>query len=294
MMEQQLLFPAGPEWDEEGFPLALGNFVQATQYTQDEENGEWVQEEVFVLRHLPMDTSSRPGSRPRLVQEMIHIQWPLVERRQVLQGYTHDVVLGLNGGLARAQGTKHTQHSLFEVHQSDLEALRTRPMFQIPPEILYGLPHEASSPSKTKIYHISIWKEFIYGPSVVMLERRCLTHRELDDIKPLTFRLGKFFSRTFVDWSLYMFFFAICFLYCSIYHDILELGLYLLYGSHLSIHMLADSSNIEVVFTGSFFQGPAYAFIRLLCQHCAQEENAKVMQRHMAKMRRDIMNAAVT
>lgn len=293
VMEQQL-FPVLPEWDEEGFPLALGGFGHAEQDQTDDESGEWVQKEVFVLRHLPQDASSCSSSRQRLFQDAIHIHWPLVERKQAFRGYAHNVLLRLNDDLARTQGGHHAQHSLFTVQHSDLEGLRTRTVFKIPPEILNGLPHETSSPSKTKIYHISIWKEFIYGPSVVMLERRCLTSRELNGIEPLTFRLGKFINRRIVDWSLYMSFFGICFLYCLIFHDLLELGLYLLYGSHLSIHLLAIGSNIEVVFSGSFFQGPAYAFIRLLCQHCAQEENAKVMRRHMAKMKRDIMNAEVT
>lgn len=288
-MDQQLSCPAVPEWDEEGFPLALGEFGPAAQYGPDEENGEWVQEEVYVLRHLPQDTFSCPGPSPRLVQEMVQIHWPL-QRRHVFRGYAQDVLLRLNDDLAR----EHTRHSHFTHRQSDLEGLKTRPMFQIPPEILNDRPYKATRPIKTKIYYISIWKEFIYGPSVLMLERQCLTHRELGCIKPLTFSLGKFFNRRVVDWSLYVLFFAICFVYCFIFHDILEVGLNLLYVSHLSIHMLANSSNIEVKFTGSFFQGPAYAFIRLLCQHCAQEENAKVMRRHMAKMRQDIMNAEVT
>lgn len=288
-MEQQLLCPAGPEWDEEGFPLALGEFGPATRNGLDEENGEWVKEAVCVLRHLPQDTSSCPSPSSRLVQEMVQIHWPL-QRRNVFRGYAQDVLLRLNNDLAR----EHTRDSLCKLHQNDLEALKTRRMFQIPPEILKDQPGEAPRPMKTKIYYISIWKEFIYGPPVLMLERQCLTHRELGCIKPLTFSLAKFFNRTIVDWSLHLLFFAICFVYCLIFHDILEVGLNLLYVSHLSIHMLANSSNIEVKFTGSFFQGPAYAFIRLLCQHCAQEENAKVMRRHMVKMKQDIMNAEVT
>lgn len=292
-MEQQLLCPAVPEWDEEGFPLALGQFPHTVQNGPDEESGEWVQEEVFVLRKLPQESSSS-NSRQRLVQETLHIHWPLVQRQNVFRGYAQGVLLRLNDDLARARGTTHAPRSLITLHQSDLEAFKTRPMFQVPPEILNDLSQEPSGPTRTKIYYISIWKEFIYGPSVLMLERRCLTHRELNGIKPLTFRLGKIFNRRFVDLSLYVFFFGICFLYCLIFHDILEIGLNMLYVSHLSIHLLANSSNIEVVFTGSFFQGPAYAFIRLLCQHCAQRENAKVMRRHMVKMRQDIMNAGVT
>lgn len=295
-MEGGLPGPIPPVWDEEGFPVAtLQRVEEAWHNEQDEESGEWVQQQVFVLRHQSKEPSSSPGARPRLMQEVVHIHWPLLERGQVLRGYTYNVLSRLSKDLARDQGNPHIRPPHRDAsHHSALETLKPRALFQVPPEILQQLPQKDSSTDRTRIIHITIWKEFIYAPSVLMLERQPLTYRELHGIKPVTYRLNKFFNRKVVDWSLYVFFFGVYFLYCCIFHDILELGLYLLFGSHLSIHHLASCSNIEITFKGSVFQGPAYALITMCCQHCTQKENAKVMWRHMAKMKRDIMNAKVT
>ena len=88
------------EWDEEGFPVATLTRVGSMCRTQpDEESGEWVQQQVFVLRHLPRDPSSQPGAQPRFVQEVVHIHWPLVERGQILRGYTQRMLSRLSEDL---------------------------------------------------------------------------------------------------------------------------------------------------------------------------------------------------
>ena len=283
-MEGRLSRPGGPEWDEEGFPIAtLCGVGETWQIEQDEESGEWIQHQVFILRHQSMEP------RPRLVREVMHIHWPLLQRGPLIQEYAH------NGDVLRAQHNSHTRRQPRNpAHHNDIETLKSRPMFQVPKMIFQELPQNDPSNGGTRLFYITIWKEFIYAPSVLMLERQHLTFQELHGIKPVTCRLSKFVNRKVVDWSLYVFFFGVYFLHCCIFHDLLELGLYLLFGSHLSIHHLANCSNIDVAFKGSFFQGPAYALIRMCCQHCAQKENAAVMWRHMAKMKKDIMNANVT
>lgn len=294
-MEGRLPPPEEMEWDEEGFPVAtLARVGEACGTQLDEESGEWVQQQVFVLRHHSRDPSPQPGAQPRLVQEVVQIHWPLVERGQLLRGYTRTMLSRLSEDLARAQGNTHSRRQPRTApHHSDLEALKSRPMFQIPPEIFQELPQKGAGTGSTRICTITIWKEFIYAPSVLMLEQQHFTDRGLHGLKPVTCRLSKFINKRVVDWSLYVFFFGVYFLYCCIFSDVLELGLYLLFGNHLSFHQLASSSNIDMTFKGSFFEGPAYALIRMCCQHCTQRENAKVMWRHMAKMKKDIMNAKV-
>lgn len=143
---------------------------------------------------------------------------------------------------------------------------------------------------------VNIWEEFIFGESVIPkknVTKRSRAHVREDEVegflKYIRRVLSSFLPKFTVDLLTYIVYVFLFFFSCVGYNMYCELGCYILLAQHLKIHERADKEQLDVVFTGSLFQGPLYALTRNWCEHCNQRERAKVMMKLMKKMKTDIL-----
>lgn len=167
-----------------------------------------------------------------------------------------------------------------------------REAFRVPKDSLPKATDEQPFRNPNTLY-VNIWEEFIFGKSVIPKSKTSRAHvREVEEegcFKFIHRILSSFLPKFAVDLLTYIVYFFLFFVSCVGYNMFCDLGCYILFAQHLKIHERADEEKLEVVFTGSLFQGPLYAMTRNWCEHCNQRERAKVMWKLMRKMKTDIL-----
>ncbi|XP_071526540.1 uncharacterized protein [Panulirus ornatus] len=302
--------------DDEGFPAGADERCRRHRVpVKDEESGEVLREKVVALRrqqdHLQASSPSLLHSSSSW--KTLHTQFPLVREHQRFGGFRIQDALRACGGdlklrrksLLYRRGLQDLVSPGFQTCvylEGGVPVRRViRPTKDIIPDCVYGrrqifrVPKESLPPEQRektkrspKTICVSIWEEFLYGKSV--LNHSIKTGDEIPGATDSLYKyLGRYLSKSAIDILMYTIFFLLYFASCCIYNMFWELGSYILFSSHLQIHQRAYDNKIDVEFTGSSFQGPAYVFVRNWCAHCVQRDREKIMFRLMKKMKADII-----
>lgn len=176
-----------------------------------------------------------------------------------------------------------------------------RPSFRVPKASLHQTAPEQPYRNPNTVC-VNIWEEFLFGKSVISPrydqtrqgseETNREEAQEEEDEGPVNYIrrvLGYFLPKFLIDIIVYTAFFLIFFASCVGYNNFCELGCYILLAQHLKIHEKAYEKKVDVVFTGSIFQGPLYALTRNWCEHCSERERGQVIRNLMRKMKADIL-----
>nr|XP_027238954.1 uncharacterized protein LOC113829984 [Penaeus vannamei] len=302
--------------DEEGFPAPpLGSSFPSLP-SRDGESGEILGDKVVALRRAPEEPPRRLRLRPGVPRGRDQPgHYSLLKQHQQFSGFRIRDALAQQGGLRLRKGSmsysrgpvpvlQPQQQMRVEMRggapvwqaafpreprqwQEEWGQVRFRPPFRVPRE---SLPE--SKPSlPSNVLRVNIWEEFMYGTSA--LKRK--GHHMKDDgnsfLNKIISSLEQFLPKQLAHIVLCMLYFFFYFFSCCAYNNYLEIGLYILFCGHLRIHECAYENDIDLDFTGSLFEGPAYAWIRAYCQHCIHKSNIKVFDCQMKKMKMDIMAA---
>ncbi|XP_063597617.1 uncharacterized protein LOC134774202 [Penaeus indicus] len=301
--------------DEEGFPASpLGPSFPSLP-SRDGESGEILGDKVVALRRAPESPRRlrlRPGV-PRDRSQPGH--YSLLKQHQQFSGFRIRDALAQQGGLRLRKGSMTYSRGAAPLLQPQYQIrvemeggvavrqtafpkgprqwheewgqVRFRPPFRVPreslPESQICLPIR-----KPDEICVNIWEEFLLGTSVLRKNGKHIVD-EQTWLKDIRRHLERILPKILVDMLLYTTFFVLFFMSCLTYNMFWQLGCYILLRGHLSIHERAYENGIDLEFTGSVFQGPAYACVRTWCQHCIHKENAKVISRLMKKMKSDIL-----
>lgn len=302
--------------DEEGFPAPPEG---SSLPSRDGESGEILGDKVVALRRAPEEPPRRLRLRPGVPRGRDQPgHYSLLKQHQQFSGFRIRDALAQQGGLRLRKGSmsysrgpvpvlQPQQQMRVEMRggapvwqaafpreprqwQEEWGRVRFRPPFRVPreslPESRISLP--IRNPDQICV---NIWEEFLLGTNVLKKNGKHIVDEQslLKDV--LRRRLERILPKVIVDMLTYTVFFVLFFLSCLKYNMFWQLGCYILLQGHLSIHERAYENGVDIEFTGSAFQGPAYACVRSWCQHCIHRENAKVIIRLMKKMKLDILTS---
>lgn len=256
---------------------------------RDSESGEMTKDKVIVLRRKPLHS---PSPRPlKNYRNLIPSSYPLIEEHQRFTGCRiQDMMKRMkqrqgNAWCQYPSGMPSAGHFVNLVRH---DRYPKKGLFRVPSEILSNEITKESRNNSNVIY-ISIWEEFIQGTAVLSKYTKAVADEEYGFTLTIRRHLENFVPSFALDALIYTLYFCIYFVSIILYNNFLELFLYMLCAVHMMIHEKAYANNIDIAFSGSIFQGPAFAFVRFWCQHCQQKETEKVVCSLMKGMKRDIL-----
>lgn len=303
--------------DDEGFPQSM------VAKGRDKESGELVTTKIQYIRKRP-ELRLSPRIDSFLSADVLHLSegrkfssfriqqftrrraweepWDVSGRRRNL-GPQLQTCVYLKGG----SPVHYTRKPLYS-HNPSLDVVSrenyaVRPTFRVPKASLPEASPEQTHRNPNTIC-VNIWEEFLFGKSVITPrygqtrqgseeENREDEEEEEDDEGPINYVrrvLSHLLPKFVIDLMVYTTYFLIFFASCVGYNMFCELGCYILLAQHLKIHEKAYEKKVDVMFTGSIFQGPLYALTRNWCEHCSERERGKVMRNLMGKMKADILS----
>ncbi|XP_063609670.1 uncharacterized protein LOC134783660 [Penaeus indicus] len=299
--------------DEEGFPASpLGPSFPSLP-SRDGESGEILGDKVVALRRAP-ESPRRLRLRPAVPRDRSQSgHYSLLKQHQQFSGFRIRDALAQQGGLRLRKGSMTYSRGgaplLQPQYQIRVEMeggvavrqtafpkgprhwheewgqVRFRPPFRVPRKSLSE--SRPTSPSNTQ--RVNIWEEFIFGTSALKRKGHYVINEGNSVMNKVRASLEQFLPKQYANIVLCLLYFLFYFLSCCAYNNYLEIALYILFHGHLKLHECAYQNDIDLDFTGSLFEGPAYAWIRGYCQHCIHRDNIKVFDCQMKKMKMDIM-----
>ncbi|KAK7079487.1 hypothetical protein SK128_017495 [Halocaridina rubra] len=261
---------------------------------KDGENGEITKGKIIILRrqsehHMPSSSPSRILYRSPFPNSTSHLR-----ERQLYRGCRiRDALDRLKRG-QRCQlpyGLSYEEFVKLAYRESSTE----KTLFRIPPSSLSTSGNDQSK-INPKAVCISIWSEFYFGTSVLdeHVKYTAVQRVWYERFMEILYRgLQQWCSETILTWILYTVFFFAYFYSLLVYNMFLELIFLILLKRHLRIHERAYEHNLNIIFTGSVFQGPAYSCVRTWCCHCTQLDHSKIVLKLMKKMKKDILERRV-
>lgn len=253
------------------------------------ENGELLTEKVIILRKRPSRSSPKLAEFRKNFGNGTIDSYPLIREHQLFRRFRIQDTLNRLKCMRRNKPLSEIE---MIYHQDLINTLRKfhyseKPRFRVPSESLSSVRTAESTTSK--IVSISRWEEFLYGVMAIEYCSKPDLHRKCRPaVIPYGF-LRQYLPGCILDLMIYVLFFMVYFCSISIYNNYLQLMGYILLATHLQIHLEAYEKNIDIRFTGSCFQGPAFSCVTSWCDHCQQKEREKVVNNLMKKMKTDII-----
>ncbi|XP_064092150.1 uncharacterized protein LOC135205458 [Macrobrachium nipponense] len=256
---------------------------------RDVENGEFLTEKVVILRKRPSRSSGKLTEFRKNFGNGNRDSYPLIREHQLFRRFRVQDTLNRLKCMKRNKPMSEIE---MMYHQDLINSLRKfhyseKPPFRVPSESFSGV--RAAESASSKIVSISRWEEFLYGVMAVEYCSKPDLHRKYRPaVIPYGF-LRQYLPDRVLDLIIYALFFMVYFCSVSFYNNYLQLAGYILLATHLQIHLEAYEKNINIRFTGSCFQGPAFACVTSWCDHCQQKERERIVNNLMKKMKTDIV-----
>ncbi|XP_042868316.1 uncharacterized protein LOC122250773 isoform X2 [Penaeus japonicus] len=298
--------------DEEGFPTSpLGSSFPSLP-SRDSENGEILGDSMVALRRPPEESPRRLRLHSDLSRRRNQPgHYSLLNQHQQFSGFRIRDALAQKEGLRLRKGCMTYRRGAAPLMQPQYlmcvqmkngapvgqsaeqlygqwSEVRLRPPFRVPRESL-PKSQPALPCRKPNTLCVNIWEEFIFGTSALKKKGNYSINEENVVIEKMRKFLEGFLSKRMANLVMFVLYFLFYFISCCTYNNYLEAALCLLFHGHLRLHECAYENNINLDFTGSLFEGPAYVWVRGYCQHCIHKENVKVFDCQMKKMKIDIM-----